>query len=123
MQDFGRLRADGHLVLAGRIDDAVRTRENRIVNLTQVAASLRDVDGVTEAVVVALDTPSGQSFGAVVECEDELTVATLRTQLADALPPWAWPRAIELVRVVPRLPNGKPDRQACVRLLTGPPVA
>ena len=93
------------------------------MNLTYVAASLRDIVGVTDAVVVAIDTPSGRSFGAVVECDEGLTVAQLRTKLADMLPPWSWPRALELVPAVPRLPNGKPDRQACARRLTAAPVA
>jgi len=122
-QDLGRLRADGYLVLAGRGDDAIRTRENRVVNLTHVAASLRDVVGVTDAVVVAIETPSGPSFGAVVECDEGLTVAHLRTKLADVLPPWSWPRALELVPALPRLPNGKPDRQACAQRLTATPGA
>jgi len=122
-QDLGRLRPDGYLVLAGRRDDAIRTRENRVVNLTHVAASLRGIVGVTDAVVVAIDTPSGQSFGAVVECDEGLTVAELRTKLADTLPPWSWPRALELVPALPRLPNGKPDRQACIRRLTAAPAA
>ena len=122
-QDLGRLRADGYLVLAGRLDDAIRTRENRVVNLAHVAARLRGIAGVVDAVVVAIDTPSGRSFGAVVECDGELTVAQLRRTLADMLPPWSWPRALELVPAVPRLPNGKPDRQACARHLAAAPVA
>ena len=122
-QDLGRLRADGYLVLAGRMDDAIRTRENRVVNLAHVAASLRGIAGVVDAVVVAIDTPSGRSFGAVVECDGVLTVAQLRRTLADMLPPWSWPRALELVPALPRLPNGKPDRQACARHLAAAPVA
>ena len=122
-QDLGRLRADGYLVLAGRMDDAIRTRENRVVNLAHVAARLRGIAGVVDAVVVAIDTPSGRSFGAVVECDDGLTVAQLRRTLADMLPPWSWPRALELVPALPRLPNGKPDRQACARHLAAAPVA
>src|SRR5262249_37842134 len=54
-RDLGRLRSDGYLVLAGRADDAIRTRENRVVNLMHVASSLRDIDGVTDAVVVAIE--------------------------------------------------------------------
>ena len=117
-QDLGSFRADGYLVLAGRLDDAIRTRDNRTVNLTYVSASLRDIDGVTDVVTVAIDTPAGQSFGAVIQCEEGLTVAALRTSLAATLPPWSWPKAFQLVPSLPRLPNGKPDRQACARLLT-----
>ena len=75
-----------------------------------------------DAVVVAIDTPSGRSLGAVVECDEGLTVAQLRRKLADMLPPWSWPRSLELVPALPRLPNGKADRQACARHLTAAPV-
>jgi len=116
-QDLGMLRADGYLVLAGRMDDAIRTRDNRTVNLAHVAATLGQLAGVRDAVVVPLDGSRGRSFGAVVECDEGVTAAALRASLASVLPPWAWPREIEPVPVLPRLPNGKPDRQACARLL------
>ena len=116
-QDLGTLRADGYLVLAGRMDDAIRTRDNRTINLAHVAASLRQLAGARDAVVVPLDGTHGRSFGAVVECDEGVTAAILRAGLASVLPPWAWPSGIEPVPVLPRLPNGKPDRQACARLL------
>ncbi len=116
-QDLGRLRSDGYLVLGGRRDDAIRTRDNRTVNLAYVAERLREIDRVADAAVVAVDTPSGQSFGAVVEHEPGLTLGDIQGWLADTLPPWSRPRVLALVLALPRLPNGKPDRQACVRLL------
>ena len=116
-KDLGRLRFDGYLSLVGRIDDAIRTRDNRTVNLAHVAATLCRLDGVSDAVVVAVETTAGQSFGAVVECAAGTTEAALRAALADVLPPWSWPRTIEPVSALPRLANGKPDRQACARLL------
>jgi O-succinylbenzoic acid--CoA ligase len=115
------LRADGRLALAGRLDDAIRTRDNRVVNLTYVAASLRGIEGVTDALVIPLDSPTGRTFGAVIECEPGLTIGALRAMLADRLPPWSWPRTLELVPALPRLPNGKPDRRACATLLGGAP--
>jgi acyl-CoA synthetase (AMP-forming)/AMP-acid ligase II len=99
------------------MDDAIRTRDNRTVNLAHVAASFGRLAAVRDAVVVPLDGPGGRSFGAVVECEEAETAASLRARLASVLPPWLWPRVIEPVAVLPRLPNGKPDRQACARLL------
>jgi acyl-coenzyme A synthetase/AMP-(fatty) acid ligase len=117
-QDLGRLRADGYLVLSGRRDDAIRTRENRTVNLAHVAACLRDIDGVADAAVVPMDTAAGRSFGAVVEGGPGLTDGEIRARLAGTLPPWAQPRALALVAALPRLPNGKPDRLACATMLT-----
>jgi acyl-coenzyme A synthetase/AMP-(fatty) acid ligase len=119
-RDLGFVDASGQLTLAGRIDDCIRTRENRLVNLTVVATALRRISGVTEAVVVPLGGPVGSTFGAVVQCEPDLAITTVRTRVADTLPPWSWPRAVKLVRSLPRLPNGKADRRACIALLEGP---
>lgn len=118
-QDIGAMGDDGRLVLHGRLDDCIRTREGRIVNLAMVAARLRELPGVTAAAVVPLAGPAGPSFGAVVECDPEVAVETLRAGLGESLPPWSWPRAVEAVRSLPRLPSGRPDRNACVALLGG----
>jgi acyl-coenzyme A synthetase/AMP-(fatty) acid ligase len=106
------------LVLAGRVDDAIRTRDNRTVSLPHVASVLRDLDQVTDAVVVSIDTAAGQSFGAVVQCEQSLGEVELRSRIAEVLPPWSRPRVLALVPALPRLPNGKPDRQACATMLS-----
>jgi len=116
-RDLGMMTEDGRLTLAGRLDDAVRTRDNRVVNLALVASHLRDIPGVVDAVVIPLDSPSGRSFGAVVECVPWLSVEAIRGKLAVALPPWSWPRVVEIVPALPRLSNGKADRRACGALL------
>ena len=118
-RDLGALEADGRLVLAGRLDDCIRTREGRLVNLGVVANKLRDLEGVRHVAVVPLDGLAGVSFGAVVECEPSVTLATLRTSVSDALPRWCWPRKMTLVSSLPRLPNQKPDRQPCIAVLGG----
>jgi acyl-CoA synthetase (AMP-forming)/AMP-acid ligase II len=118
-RDLGALEADGHLVLAGRLDDCVRTREGRLVNLALVAAALRELDHVSDAAVVPLDGPAGPSLGAVIEGSADFSVDALRARLAGALPAWSRPRVVEVVRALPRLPNGKPDRDACRALLDG----
>jgi acyl-CoA synthetase (AMP-forming)/AMP-acid ligase II len=109
----------GYLSLAGRMDDAIRTRENRLVHLAAVAAAVREVPGVIDAVVVPLSGPAGATFGAVVQCGPELTPALVRRGVADTLPSWSWPRALRLVPFLPRLPNGRADRRACIALLGG----
>ena len=122
-RDLGTLQADGRLALVGRLDDCVRTREDRLVNLGAVAVMLEELTGVREAAVVRLDGTAGASFGTVVKCDPSVTLATLRARVADGLPRWAWPRKIALVSSLPLLPNRKPDRQACVALLGGRVVA
>jgi acyl-coenzyme A synthetase/AMP-(fatty) acid ligase len=120
-RDLGVLEADGHLTLAGRIDDCIRTRENRLVSLAAVATVIRGIQGVTDAVVVPVGGPAGSTFGAVVQCEPDLALTTVRASVADTLPPWSWPRAVKLVRSLPRLANGRPDRRACAAMLGGIP--
>ncbi len=122
-RDLGMLGADGRLTLAGRLDDAVRTRGNRVVNLAYVAAHLCRIPGVTDALAIPLDSPAGPSFGAVVECEPGMSVEALRAALAKTLPPWSWPCALEIVARLPKLPNGKPDRPRCALLLERAPIA
>ena len=121
-RDLGSVEADGYLTLHGRIDDCIRTRENRLVNLAAVATAIRELHGVTDVAVLPVDGPVGPTFGAVVQCGASLELEQLRTHVASALPPWSWPRVIELVRSLPRLPNGKADRQACRALLSDRPA-
>ena len=115
--DLGTLGEDGYLTLLGRIDDCVRVRDGRLVNLAFVAARLREVASVTDAAVLAVETSAGPTFGAVVEGTAQL--AAVRQHLARELPPWCWPRELVAVPVLPRLPGGKIDREACRRLLAG----
>lgn len=117
-RDLARLRDDGQIVLEGRVDDCIRTRENRLVNLAAVADLVRDIDGVRDAAVVALAGSAGSSFGALVEWTDGRPPDVLHAAIA-TLPAWARPRTVGVVAVIPRLPTGKPDRAACVAVLRG----
>lgn len=121
-RDVGTLEADGHLALAGRLDDCIRTRENRLVSLAVVATRLREIEGVTDVAVVPLSGPTGPFVGAVIQAEPGLSAKAMRARLAETLPPWCWPRALELVSSLPRLPSGRPDRRACLDLLGGGPA-
>jgi acyl-CoA synthetase (AMP-forming)/AMP-acid ligase II len=116
-RDLGAIEKDGRLRLSGRLDDCVRTREGRLVNLFAVADRLRHLHGVRAVEVVPIDAPAGMSVGAVLECEAATTLSALRRQLSDELPPWEWPRRMAIVASLPRLPNGKPDRRACLAVL------
>jgi acyl-coenzyme A synthetase/AMP-(fatty) acid ligase len=113
-QDRGTLTDDGRIALAGRIDDCIRTREGRLVNLAFVSKSLLSADGVRD---VAVEGLAGPSFGAVLECETSVTIPELKDRLSDTLPQWAWPRTMAIVDTLPRLPSGKTDRVTCSALL------
>jgi len=115
--DLGSLGATGDVRLAGRIDDCIRTREGQLVNLAAIAEMLRTYGDVADAVVVPLAGSAGASFGAVVETRTAVSSPDLHARLSDALPGWARPRRISVVRALPRLSSGKPDRRACQAVL------
>lgn len=119
MRDLGTIDGEGRLRLAGRMDDCVRTREGRLVNLEAVAQALRNLEGVRAVSVVPIHSAAGLSFGAVVQGAPHLSVEALRRAAGAALDAWALPRVLRLVPELPRLPNGKPDRLACMTLLAG----
>lgn len=116
-RDLGAVRADGRIALAGRLDDCIRTREGRLVNLESIAERLRGVDGIDDAAVVPLAGASGASFGAILVCAAAHALADVRSRVAEGLPEWAWPRAVVQAPALPRLPSGKLDRQRCIAML------
>jgi long-chain acyl-CoA synthetase len=118
-RDRGCRRPDGQLILAGRIDDTIRTREGRLINLHSVAAAIARVSGVRDVAVVPLHGGVGVSCGALIESESAVTLGEVRAHLAGVLPSWSQPRAVMLVNELPRLSNGKIDRLACAAALGG----
>ena len=99
------------------MDDAIRTRENRLVNLSLSRRRFGRSRASPTRSWCRSTAPAGSTFGAVVQCGPELAITTVQTSVADTLPPWSWPRAVTLVPSLPRLPNGKTDRRACIALL------
>lgn len=120
-RDLGRWDQQGRLWLQGRIDDCVRTRDGRLVNLATVEAVLRDLDGVRAVAVVSMPGRAGAAFGVVVEHASAGSGIVAPLPVSD-IPVWARPRAVTVVSALPRLPNGKVDRRACAALLDGAAV-
>ena len=117
-RDVGSMDPAGRLTLRGRLDDCVRTRDGRLVNLEAVAEALRAVEGVMAAVVVPLEGDAGAAFGAVLQAAPGGSLASIRQRLSGAVPSWALPRRIAVLPNVPRLFNGKPDRVLCLSILS-----
>ena len=115
--DIGSVGETGDVRLAGRIDDCIRTREGQLVNLAAIAEMLRTFHDVADAAVVPLPGSAGASFGAVVETRDAVSPPILHARLSETLPAWARPRRLRVVRALPRLSSGKPDRRACQAVL------
>ncbi|WP_444436135.1 non-ribosomal peptide synthetase family protein [Pseudomonas sp. A6] len=113
--DLARYRPDLAVQLQGRRDQQVKIRGFR-VDLTEIESELLRLPAVAEAVVLpGADGEEGTSaFVVLRDAADDATV--LRQQLAERLPAAMVPRQVRSLTQLPRLPNGKLDRQALQRL-------
>jgi amino acid adenylation domain-containing protein len=116
--DIGRRRPDGCYEFAGRKDSQVKIRGFRI-ELGEVEGALTSLPGVQGAGVTPVQGDSGlQSLTAVVVHDAELDPRQLRGELAQLLPYYMIPSRFVQVSALPRLPNGKMDRNAVAELAT-----
>ena len=102
-----RARADGRFDLLGRSDGVVKIGGSRVA-LAEVERELRDIPGIADAAVVAVDTPSarGHELWAVVVATG-LSIPSLRAALLRRLESIAVPRRFRIVAALPREENGK----------------
>jgi amino acid adenylation domain-containing protein len=114
--DFGRLTADGMLALAGRGDDQVKVRGQR-VDLGLVTSALIGAPGVDDAVVLADEG----HLTAYLVGSHELTATALSESLATRLPSYMIPAEFHAVDALPRTERGKVDRSA-LRAMTASPL-
>jgi acyl-CoA synthetase (AMP-forming)/AMP-acid ligase II len=118
MPDVGEIDEAGRLVVTGRLDDCFRTDAGHVVNPAAVARALEECPGVTDVAAVPLTSSAGRSaLGVLVESSARLDLDALRRHLWRSLPRWSQPRLIETTSALPRLPNGRLDRQACITRL------
>lgn len=110
------------VVSLGRSDGQVKIRGHR-VEPGEVETLLRGVDGVTEAVVRAIDTARGAALGAwiVVDAgEDGDALARgVVDRVRGRVPDYMVPVGVAAIDAVPRTPNGKVDARALPELRTG----
>jgi aspartate racemase len=112
--DLARCRADGNLEYLGRVDQQVKVRGKR-VDLVEVEAYLRQVPGVTDAVVASRLTAQEETIlVAVVTAVPgaQLTLQGIWAHLRRALPEHALPATVYTADLLPYLPNGKLDRRS-----------
>ncbi|WP_207849586.1 MULTISPECIES: non-ribosomal peptide synthetase [unclassified Pseudomonas] len=119
--DLARYRADGAIEYCGRIDHQVKIRGLRI-ELGEIEARLQAHAEVQDAVVLALDGPSGKQLVAYVVPQDralpQADIArqnawreTLKTHLLASLPDYMVPAQTVLIEQMPLSPNGKLERK------------
>ena len=114
--DVGRLDEDGYLHIAGRSDHLVK-RDGRFVAFTDVEEALLKSAAVKAAVVFSDGTtPRGARLTAVcVAASADADERSIRDDTRRYLPPYAIPDRVALIDELPRLPSGKPDREALAR--------
>ncbi|RSN34594.1 non-ribosomal peptide synthetase [Amycolatopsis sp. WAC 01416] len=119
--DLLRVRADGAVQFLGRADDQVKVRGHR-VELGEVTAALRDVDGVAEAVVLPVGTGLDRRLAAWL-VGPGLDVATVRRTLRERLPDYMVPASLTVLDRLPLNANGKIDRAALPDVAEREPAA
>jgi amino acid adenylation domain-containing protein len=110
--DLARWRPDGTLELLGRADGQVKIRGLR-VELSEVEAVLGGRPEIAECAVVWLDEPGAQrlvAYGVAAGAVAAGAGAVLAA-LGDELPGFMVPSALIWIEAMPRLANGKLDRQ------------
>jgi amino acid adenylation domain-containing protein/non-ribosomal peptide synthase protein (TIGR01720 family) len=117
--DLVRQRADGLVEYLGRIDHQVKIRGFRI-ELGEIETCLLEHPSIREAVVLALDAPSGkQLVGYLVsdvaeqgEAQQAELREALKAHLKSQLPDYMVPTHLILLAGMPLTANGKLDRRA-----------
>jgi len=108
--DAGRVDERGRVTVHGRVDDVIVTGGEKVWPAA-VERVLSEVDGVAEVAVVGRDDAEwGHRVVAVVVPVDRNrppALAELREAARAELPPYAAPRAVELVEALPRTALGK----------------
>ena len=106
--DLGRIRPDGTIDFAGRVDEQVKIRGNR-VEPGEVQSVVEKFPGVHRAAVVARQRDETTILVAYLIAEPDLDIAALRGWLAEHLPVYMIPAAVHLVDEMPITSNGKLD--------------
>ncbi|HWH90152.1 MAG TPA: non-ribosomal peptide synthetase [Pseudomonas sp.] len=117
--DLVRQRADGLVEYLGRIDHQVKIRGFRI-ELGEIETRLLEHGSIREAVVLALDAPSGKQLVGYLVTEIANQSEAQQAQLRDALkshlkaqlPDYMVPSHLILLAGMPLTANGKLDRRA-----------
>lgn len=110
--DLGRRLPDGNLLHVGRRDFQVKIRGNRI-DVTEIEAALRAMDGIADAAVVGReDAPGDVRLVAyyVATAMPPVPPSALRRHLAATLPEFMMPAAFVALDAIPQTPTGKADR-------------
>ena len=117
--DLARYLPDGNLVYVGRRDDRLKIGGIRM-EPGDIEAALRTHPAIEDAVTVAPMNASGEpvlvAWYTLRAGEAQPDVRALRAHLLTLLPAALVPARFSACEALPRLPNGKADRQALARV-------
>ncbi|MGC2876065.1 amino acid adenylation domain-containing protein [Bacillus velezensis] len=109
--DLARWLPDGTIEYAGRMDDQVKIRGYR-VELGEIEAALRSLDGVKEAAVSVRTGQSGnKELIAYMSLQADMDTEKVRSSLSQQLPNYMVPAYMMELEKLPLTPNGKLDRK------------
>ncbi|WP_353808471.1 AMP-binding protein [Agromyces sp. SYSU T00194] len=115
--DLGSVDDEGRLRIRGRADDVIISGGVKVA-LGEVERAVRAVDGLGDAVVVAVPDPEWGERPAVVTTGSAVAAARLAAATDEAgLPPAARPVRQRTLDELPMLASGKPDRRAIAALM------
>jgi amino acid adenylation domain-containing protein len=109
--DIVRYLPDGSIDFVGRRDTQVKIRGFR-VELSEIEGRIRQYSEITDAAVVAMDSPAGGKCAvAYIVADKPVNIDTLNAFIEEKLPPYMVPAATVQIERIPLNPNGKVDRR------------
>ncbi|SOD99155.1 SDR family NAD(P)-dependent oxidoreductase [Spirosoma fluviale] len=110
--DWGYFDKEGRIRSLGRMDNVVKVRGNR-VDLGGVEQLLVELEDVRECVVLAEKNSENAAtiLAFIVPQSSALTVGAIREKAFDLMPDFMVPQRFLLLNELPRLINGKIDRE------------
>ncbi|MDR0951797.1 MAG: amino acid adenylation domain-containing protein [Oscillospiraceae bacterium] len=114
--DLARLLDDGNLEYIGRSDFQVKISGFR-VELPEIERRMREYPGITNAVAVGADAPSGgKRILAYIVSDETVDIAALNAFVEEKLPPYMVPSGTMQLEKLPLNQNGKLDRKALPKI-------
>lgn len=117
--DLGYYDENGSLCILGRLSQLVKIKGYR-VSIPFLESQLRKLAFFSEFVVVTVqDSESSESELVCLACSSNTQdLASIRADLSQQLPSYYLPKSYCFVESIPKLASGKPDRRACVEIVT-----
>ena len=113
--DVGRILGNGDVEYLERMDDQVQFHGFRI-ELSEIEKALIGINGIKEAVVLAVGSGSDISLNAFLVLEKEMSNDTIRQELTNKIPYYMIPSSYSTLKTIPLTPNGKTDKQTLLKL-------